>query len=74
MTGKIKISLDKGKNIGNKWENEKELCFAINESLEFEKDNSYINKIFETINKYNESLSHIFLGVKKMKLINSLIL
>ena len=67
---KIKSALEKGKNIEEKWNNEDELCFAINNSLSIEKDNDIINEIYEKINKCKELNIDIFFNPKEDEISN----
>ena len=67
---KIKSALEKGKNIEEKWNNEGELCFAINNSLSIEKDNDIINEIYEKINKCKELNIEIFFNPKEDEISN----
>ena len=72
---KIKVSLDKTKIIEEKWKNNEELCFAINDSLEIEKDNAKIREINESINKCNGLIVNIYFRPNKkgvMELMDSI--
>ena len=55
LPNKIKISIEKGKNISKEWDNENNLISIINNCINIEKNINEINKINENLNKYNDS-------------------
>ena len=72
---KIKAPLDKAKIIEEKWKNNEELCYVINDSLEIEKDNANIKEINENINKCNGLIVNIYFRPNEkgiMEFINSI--
>ena len=55
LPNKIKISLEKGKLINNKWNEDNKLNIIINDCINIEKNIETINKINENIKKYNNN-------------------
>ena len=52
---KIKVSLEKGKLIGEQWNDENKLCFLINDCINIENNIKDINMIISSIEKCNEN-------------------
>ena len=68
---KIKKSLEKGKLINNKWNEDNKLNMIINDCINIEKNIEYINKINENLKKYNNnnsSISNIKFGPNETKI------
>ena len=56
LPNKIKISLDKGKQIDSFWSDDKKLISLINDCLNIENNIKDINLINESIGKINKSI------------------
>jgi len=64
LPNKIKISLEKGKLINNKWNEDNKLNIIINDCINIEKNIEYINKINENIKKYNNNKNSSISNIK----------
>jgi len=64
IPNKIKISLEKGKLINNKWNDDNKLNTIINDCINIEKNIEYINKINENIKKYKNNNKSFLSNIK----------
>ena len=55
LPNKIKISIEKGKNISKEWNDEKNLVVNINNCINIENNINKINKVTENLNKLNDN-------------------
>ena len=55
LPNKIKISIEKGKNISEEWNDEKNLVMNINNCINIENNIDKINKVTENLNKLNDN-------------------
>ena len=55
LPNKIKLSIEKGKNISKDWEDEKNLAININNCINIENNIKKINEVTENMNKLNDA-------------------
>ena len=55
LPNKIKLSIEKGKNISKDWEDEKNLAININNCINIENNINKINEVTENMNKLNDT-------------------